>query len=252
MTSVLLVKPNRRYIAEVVVLLTSLQAKRSEYNNGRRACDILEVKHVHRKVLDLNSDVTAGNETSELVEGCVRRLRERDQVQKSKDDDADLCLPQIFIDGIFAGRADELQGLEDDGLLGRILRRELCVKCFAPRSSDQFACADCGSTFEEVLPGKMTIDDCITMDQEDRARVLDEDCNSGSEDRFNRYAEKCLGKGPKTKAGSVLSKILQFETGSKFEEKAPTRRKSQWSRAKHGQWSKQPSQNCTAQEPCSA
>lgn len=40
------VQPEVRYVAEVVVLVTSLGAKRTEFNAGKRARDLLEVKGV--------------------------------------------------------------------------------------------------------------------------------------------------------------------------------------------------------------
>ena len=40
------VQPEVKYVAEVVVLVTSLGAKRTEFNAGKRARDLLEVKGV--------------------------------------------------------------------------------------------------------------------------------------------------------------------------------------------------------------
>jgi len=218
----LLVEPNKRYVAECIVLLTSLGAKRAERCAGKSVCDLLEIKHVHRKVLDLNKDVAFGQGSEDMVEGGVRRLLEREQVKKSDDDEADLCLPQVFIDGVFAGDHTELQGLEDDGLLGRILRREICVKCYHDRPKDAKLCGHCCVTFEEVLPGKMTIEEA-TLDINDGAKcdVLDEDCESGSDERYKACKasmDKAPRKGLKPKAGGVLNKIKQMEKHGKFVE----------------------------------
>lgn len=190
---VLIVEPNVRYVAETVVLLTSLGAKRSECNEGRRICDLFETKRAHRKILDLNKDATAGGASDDCVEEGVRRLLERDQVQKRDDDDSDLCLPQVFIDGIYVGDYYDLQGLEDDGILGRILRREICVKCYRPRNKESPTCDECGVSFEEVLPGKMLVEDTLAMEVEKGdGQFIDEDCNSGSDERFSAFAAIAL------------------------------------------------------------
>eukprot|EP00971_Amphidinium_carterae_P145293 2878891-Amphidinium_carterae.1 len=44
------VPPDTDYVAEVVVLLTTLGAKRTEYSAGKYARDLLEIKRVHHKI----------------------------------------------------------------------------------------------------------------------------------------------------------------------------------------------------------
>jgi len=175
-------------VSEVVVLLTSLGAKRTEFNAGRRICDLLETKRVHRKILDLNKDV----QLDETVAKSFQRLVERDQVLTSEDE-SDLCLPQIFIDGCYAGGDLELQNLEDDGLLGRILRRQVCVKCHAARSADSMVCGNCGFEFEEILPEKYTMDDALDNCEADPRD--DEGCESDSEIRFDAYKKALEASG---------------------------------------------------------
>jgi len=213
------VDPNRRYVAEAIVLLTSLGAKRVELNDGKRACDLLEIKHGHRKVLDLNRDVSGANELDEMVESAVARLLARKQLVKNIDDRSDLCLPQIFIDGCFAGDFHGLQGLEDDGLLGRILRREICVKCYFERKGAGQLCKNCGITFEEILPDIMTINDAeIVDDRGDITGVIDEDCASGSDERYEAYTKRFLQKkfGFTVAKGGVARMTQRFAKGASF------------------------------------
>ena len=42
--------------SQVVILLTTLGAKRTEFNAGKRARDLLEIKRVHYKTVDFNRD----------------------------------------------------------------------------------------------------------------------------------------------------------------------------------------------------
>ena len=51
--------PLTDYVAEVVVLVTTLGAKRTEFNAGRRVRDLLEIKRVHHKIIDFNRDARA-------------------------------------------------------------------------------------------------------------------------------------------------------------------------------------------------
>ena len=77
-----LVRPHSQYVAETVVLLTSMRSKRTEYNACKAAIDLLETKAVHRKVLDLNKDAQAG--TEQYVASALARLAETDQLVRFK------------------------------------------------------------------------------------------------------------------------------------------------------------------------
>eukprot|EP00933_Yihiella_yeosuensis_P010091 TRINITY_DN11634_c0_g1_i1.p1 TRINITY_DN11634_c0_g1~~TRINITY_DN11634_c0_g1_i1.p1 ORF type:complete len:339 (+),score=85.05 TRINITY_DN11634_c0_g1_i1:85-1101(+) len=150
------VAPDTRYTAEVVVLLTTLGAKRTEFNAGKRARDLLEIKKVHHKIIDFNRDARQAG-TGEAENLAIQKLMEKGKLQTG--DNKDLSLPQIFIDGIYIGDATELQGLEDDQLLDSILVREACVKCNdKKRKPGAVQCESCWEKFEEILPGLMTID----------------------------------------------------------------------------------------------
>mmetsp|Transcript_1644 Transcript_1644/g.5067 ORF Transcript_1644/g.5067 Transcript_1644/m.5067 type:complete len:452 (-) Transcript_1644:103-1458(-) len=181
------VPPNPNYIAEVVVLLTSLGAKRSELNAGRLACDILEVKRAHRKVIDLNMDARAGLENGE--DQAIERLEARNEAVRNEA--GELPLPQIFVDGSYVGSTETLQALEDDGLLGRILRRQLCLRCHQRKASDSMTCPSCGAMFEEVLPNNMTIQEELRRyyGKYSREDQDEEDTDSGSEagERLTAY-----------------------------------------------------------------
>mmetsp|Transcript_21382 Transcript_21382/g.49738 ORF Transcript_21382/g.49738 Transcript_21382/m.49738 type:complete len:185 (+) Transcript_21382:88-642(+) len=152
------VPPDTAYCAEVVVLLTTLGAKRTEYNAGKRARDLLEIKRVHHKIVDFNRDARQAG-TGEAENTAIQKLMEQDKLQTGSDED--LILPQIFIDGHYIGNASDLQGLEDDGCLDDVLKRRRCVACNFPRTENDTSCAKCKISFEEILPGRMLIEDFL-------------------------------------------------------------------------------------------
>ncbi len=55
------VRPDEEYTAEVVILITTLGTKRTEYNAGKKARDLLEIKRVHHKIVDFNRDARAAS-----------------------------------------------------------------------------------------------------------------------------------------------------------------------------------------------
>eukprot|EP00392_Amoebophrya_sp_AT5.2_P010470 g10532.t1 len=120
------VKPSARFTAEVVVLITTLGTKRTEFNAGQRARDLLEIKRAHHKIIDFNRDARA--QTTAVQGKAIAKLSSEESKYRRlhTDDDDDLILPQIFIDGLYVGDADDLQGLEDDGLLDDLLLRKKC------------------------------------------------------------------------------------------------------------------------------
>merc|ERR1719343_689727 len=106
------VSPDPKYSAEVVILLTTLGAKRTEFNAGKRARDLLEIKRVHHKIVDFNRDARQVG-TGEAENQAIQKLMVQGKLHTGDNDD--LILPQIFIDGNYIGDATDLQGLEDDG-----------------------------------------------------------------------------------------------------------------------------------------
>jgi hypothetical protein len=54
------VKPNEDFCAEVVILVTTLGTKRTEFNAGKRAKDLLEIKRVHYKVRGKRGEESQG------------------------------------------------------------------------------------------------------------------------------------------------------------------------------------------------
>lgn len=161
--STIRVKPDERFRAEVVVLLTTLGAKRTEYNAGRRARDLLEIKRAHHKIVDFNRDARqAGTGEAEIM--AINKLMQTNKLQTGEDDD--LILPQVFVDGFYIGDAVTLQGLEDDNVLDSILSRTMCVSCGATREPSSMKCSRCSETFEEIMPGKMLIQDALDSMEE--------------------------------------------------------------------------------------
>ena len=162
------VRPLEEYQAEVVVLITTLGTKRSEYNAGKRVRDLLEIKRAHHKIVDFNRD--ARQIAAEMQGRAIQKLTlETSKYRKlHTDSDDDLVLPQVFIDGLYIGDECDLQGLEDDGYLTHLLRRENCPArvgkqqlCNNPREPGETHCSKCGESFEEILPDYCNIDDYI-------------------------------------------------------------------------------------------
>lgn len=155
-TAPIRVAPDTKYIAEVVVLVTTLGAKRTEFNAGKRVRDLLEIKGVHHKIIDFNRDARQAG-SGEAENKAIQKLMVEGKLQTS--DNKDLVLPQIFIDGQYVGNAAECQGLEDDRLLDNILLRRACMKCNSQkRTPEQLQCPHCHEKFDEILPGMMTIE----------------------------------------------------------------------------------------------
>mmetsp|Transcript_30953 Transcript_30953/g.72598 ORF Transcript_30953/g.72598 Transcript_30953/m.72598 type:complete len:297 (+) Transcript_30953:108-998(+) len=153
------VQPEIKYVAEVVVLVTTLGAKRVEYNAGKRARDLLEIKGVHHKVIDFNRDARQAG-TGDAENKAIQKLMEDRRLQTGGNND--LLLPQVFIDGNYVGNASDLQGLEDDGLLENILLRKACMQCgYSRRDPGMTQCPACGASYQEILPGEMTISQAL-------------------------------------------------------------------------------------------
>eukprot|EP00406_Dinophysis_acuminata_P031603 CAMPEP_0179360496 /NCGR_PEP_ID=MMETSP0797-20121207/80012_1 /TAXON_ID=47934 /ORGANISM="Dinophysis acuminata, Strain DAEP01" /LENGTH=183 /DNA_ID=CAMNT_0021075863 /DNA_START=89 /DNA_END=636 /DNA_ORIENTATION=+ len=173
------VTPDPKYSAEVVVLLTTLGAKRTEFNAGKRVRDLLEIKRVHHKIVDFNKDAR-GAGTGEAENQAIQKLMHQGKLQAGDNDD--LILPQIFIDGQYLGDANELQGLEDDGMLDSILLRRACMKCSDQRRQpDSSQCMSCWEKFEEVLPGLMTIEQTL----QELALTADDDYGEEYDDEYD-------------------------------------------------------------------
>lgn len=167
------VTPDPKYGAEVVVLLTTLGAKRTEFNAGKRVRDLLEIKKVHHKVVDFNRDARQAG-SGEAENQAIQKLMVLGKLQTGENDD--LILPQIFIDGQYIGDAVELQGLEDDGFLEGILLRKQCMKCHdKKRVPEAKECSCCWEKFEEILPGRMTLEQTLQELALQRGGDLDDD-----------------------------------------------------------------------------
>lgn len=180
MRTPLRIRPDEQYIAEVVLVITTLGAKRPEYNAGKRARDLFEIKRVHHKIIDFNRDCRgAMGQTGTQMDVVIERLSQEPtaarklQTEAAADgEDEDLVLPQIFVDGLYLGNAEELQCFEDDGILNDILHRQICPSringiktkdeiCAATRPQGATECAKCKSSFEELMPDLQTITEVI-------------------------------------------------------------------------------------------
>mmetsp|Transcript_85791 Transcript_85791/g.195571 ORF Transcript_85791/g.195571 Transcript_85791/m.195571 type:complete len:194 (-) Transcript_85791:258-839(-) len=164
--------PDEGYTAEVVLIVTSLGAKRQQHMASRRAADLLEIKRCHYKVIDVNKD-TGPNTDAEKA--CLVALKDGGKLKAPEDTgDAETAdafhLPQVFIDGHNMGDDTDLQNLEDDGLLSDILTRNKCPSCNKAEQRTEASCA-CGN-LRELLAGLQSLQDqyeyiCMGDDEED-------------------------------------------------------------------------------------
>eukprot|EP00931_Biecheleriopsis_adriatica_P081113 TRINITY_DN54468_c0_g1_i1.p1 TRINITY_DN54468_c0_g1~~TRINITY_DN54468_c0_g1_i1.p1 ORF type:complete len:385 (+),score=87.66 TRINITY_DN54468_c0_g1_i1:25-1179(+) len=182
------VAPKTEYIAEVVVLVTTFGAKRSEFNAGKRARDLLEIKGVHHKIIDFNRDARQAG-TGEAENKAIQKLMMEGKLQTG--DNKDLTLPQVFIDGQFVGNASDLQGLEDDALLENILLRKACMKCNDQSRTPEMPsqCKRCWEKFQEILPGLMTLEQALQEFARLNADEFDDDDEDYEEDEA--YIAEC-------------------------------------------------------------
>lgn len=189
------------------MLVTSLGANRSELNNGKRLCSLLEVKRVHTKVIDYNRDARAGHGKEEEEFAAIERLFALNPQLAQSDDEA--VLPQMFLDGWYVGGLAELQALEDDGMLGRLLRRQLCFNCFGQRNVKEMWCCSCGAEFEEVLPSRTLVAHIVRLQQTADAagKNDDEGSSSETEDRYSAFKAALQMKKPEV----VKAKKAIFE-----------------------------------------
>ena len=162
------VAPDVVYRAEVVVLVTTLGVKRHEFNESNRARDLLEVYRSHCKVIDFNLDsnveLSADTWTSSRVnKGDLEVIRKLYTQKKLMQDAQDglIVLPRILIDGVNVGDCADLQALGDEDLLEGILKREVCPKCLRQRKNDAKTCRLCDEVFEELMPGRHTIEEVL-------------------------------------------------------------------------------------------
>jgi len=200
------VSPDPRYSAEVVVLLTTLGAKRSEFNAGKRARDLLEIKRVHHKIVDFNRDARQAG-TGEAENQAIQKLMAQGKLQTGENDD--LILPQVFIDGQYVGDANALQGLEDDKMLEDILLRRACMKCNDQRRApDSTQCPCCREKFEEVLPGMMTIEQVL--------RELAMLAEGDDEDYDGEYDDEAVGGGHAPAAASTFAPVAKGSLDEAF------------------------------------
>eukprot|EP00397_Hematodinium_sp_SG-2012_P047103 GEMP01053439.1.p1 GENE.GEMP01053439.1~~GEMP01053439.1.p1 ORF type:complete len:206 (+),score=44.14 GEMP01053439.1:117-734(+) len=200
MRCTLRIRPDDRYTAEVVAVITSLGAKRPEYNAGKRVRDLLEIKRVHHKIIDFNRDCRGalgitGTQMDRVIERLTQEPMAARRLQtETSEGDEDLVLPQIFIDGLYVGNAEEMQSLEDDGLLEKILLRQICPArkdgietrddfCGAKRSPSDKQCRKCQSSFDELMSNLQTLDEAILqIDREEAQEFTSDDEYDTAED----------------------------------------------------------------------
>mmetsp|Transcript_34203 Transcript_34203/g.82673 ORF Transcript_34203/g.82673 Transcript_34203/m.82673 type:complete len:282 (-) Transcript_34203:231-1076(-) len=197
------IRPDDQYKAEVVVFLTTLSANAQEFSGSKRAQDLLEIKRVHFKRVDFNSDASAAQGPDEqrlvtqfadkvmlqrrsLVSSDIKSRRAvlPSQIKKQKGAIRkartaivqESFLPSVFVDGVNIGDASDLQSLEDDGRLDRFLRREACPSCGTTRQagattrqtpSKQLGfCTPCGQRFQVFLPDSQTFEKAVELAQQ--------------------------------------------------------------------------------------
>jgi len=161
---ILRVKPDRKYTAEVIILVTTLRSKRGDFNACRRLMEFLEIKRCHFKTVDMNQDAQVSPEQYEkqvmteiLKEKRLKyfeyMVNEDDGTQRKVVTDEPL-IPQIFIDGINAGGLETLMSQEDQkDKQGLSLFDHKLTRKGAPKAKKH----------KEWLPGVWTIDEKIAQ-----------------------------------------------------------------------------------------
>jgi len=165
------VPPLEKFTAEVVLLVTTLGVKRREYNASCRARDLLEISRCHFKLIDFNLDTSSeqylpsqlGNRVNQADLEIIRLLYASQRIRQDLSDGV-IILPQVIIDGVNIGDGVDLQALEDEDHLGKILSREICPKCLKERGKN--ACKWCLVIYEDLMPGRQTIEEHLATFEE--------------------------------------------------------------------------------------
>ena len=75
------VRPLRRHVAEVVVITNSLRSKRTDYSASRRVQDIFEIKRIHCKPIDCNTDVRSGADDCDVQSSLIAKLTSEEKLE---------------------------------------------------------------------------------------------------------------------------------------------------------------------------
>ena len=62
------IAPDPQYVAETIIINTSLGAKPREFYNSKVAIDFMEIKRAHYKSVDVNKDTAPGSAEVECQE----------------------------------------------------------------------------------------------------------------------------------------------------------------------------------------
>eukprot|EP00928_Gymnodinium_smaydae_P021518 TRINITY_DN18406_c0_g1_i2.p2 TRINITY_DN18406_c0_g1~~TRINITY_DN18406_c0_g1_i2.p2 ORF type:complete len:272 (+),score=58.22 TRINITY_DN18406_c0_g1_i2:95-910(+) len=196
------VPPDTVYTAEVVVLGTNSTAVRRLYAETKRIRDLLEIKRVHFKFVNLNYDAESGEQIDEKNSRTHQMLEQLQGVTFKNDGSVEI--PQVFIDGILIGGCLDLQCLEDDGDLEEMLLSEKCPCCSHVRNFNDICCEDCGSKFVEMLPGEQTLEDVLKLYAKYYEIEYDEEAEHGG---FTEWFPSYFRK-PKTQEEVVSEKTV--------------------------------------------
>ncbi|PHJ20029.1 theoredoxin domain containing [Cystoisospora suis] len=138
-----------RPAAEIITIVSSSSIRRRTMFNCYRLLNLLNCKSVIYYVIDVNTDATSCRSPDMRL---LKRWK-RQKILRSgpHTHHRGVVTPQLLVDGQSLGPYEEVQLLEDDGLLDSIFARGRCPTCLRVRSETAQRCSACSFQFRELL-----------------------------------------------------------------------------------------------------
>eukprot|EP01071_Lankesteria_metandrocarpae_P003245 Lankesteria_metandrocarpae@DN2843_c0_g1_i1.p1 len=149
------------WIAEVVLITTSLHTSFKAFFDSVRCHQLLDCKGVEYFHIDVSLDHDDDFPEARIVRNWraaeyVFSDRRRRTKMYNKND---ALVPQLLVDGVPVGGWLDLQNLEDDNDLDYLLAREACPNCLMPRYKNQYSgnCRYCRVSWRELVSQKYVL-----------------------------------------------------------------------------------------------
>ncbi|PFH38067.1 hypothetical protein BESB_004080 [Besnoitia besnoiti] len=141
-----------RPAAEVILVVSSLSVRRRTMFNCERLANLLSCKGIVYYLVDANND-GAGHEAPNAR--LLRRWK-RQRILRSAPHThhRGILIPQVVVDGQSIGTYNEVQQMEDDGVLDPVFARGRCPTCLQMRALEDRQCGWCHTQFRELLSVK--------------------------------------------------------------------------------------------------
>eukprot|EP01067_Filipodium_phascolosomae_P009367 Filipodium_phascolosomae@DN8347_c0_g1_i1.p1 len=137
------------YVAELIIIGTTLGAVRMQCKHTESAQRLIKIKQtliwgVETYFGDCNTD--SCNELAKRTYQWLKACQILDLQNRPE-------LPQIIVDGVNIGNLDDVQTLQDRGLLDPLMQRRVCGNCLSTaRRPYHRQCLDCGIGFKLIFP----------------------------------------------------------------------------------------------------